>query len=178
MAKNTLKTVKFNDLDIALAKGIVENYLNDDGIDLESDEGCEAIPNNIAFFFQADTITTDLKSFVKRKIKGKDLTEGELSDMTLYMEKCHFSVFMYPIFERHSECDMSPLLEEFLPESLQEISECVFIPNVIDEDDSISILDVMKDLLNEGFIYVPTECAVKDYFKDYTIVAKNIPKLK
>lgn len=170
MTKETVETIKFNADDVKMSRKIVANYLK---YDTEDDVDPEApsfysVPNNIAFFFQASKRDMDSKTFAHHKFSEDDLKD----DFDNFQQKPSFAVFMYPKFERYSECEMIYLLETLLPDYLGEISECTFCLEL--DDEKVSAYDVFKDLVNKGFVYKSAECDLKDYFSKIKIVNKGL----
>lgn len=169
MSKNTINFLQFKASDVKLAKHISGEYVKYDGEDFDPESpSFHAVPNTISFFFSANKMNMSSEKFAKKKFNYKDMEE-ETGDV--FIDKPCFTVFMYPTLHRHSECDMSHLLDHFLPDFLDEITECTFAL-YLDEEEKISAYDTFKDLHSKGFVYNSEECDLADYFKTLKIVGK------
>ena len=148
---------KFDDSLVKAAKKIVKKYTDyeDDEFEVSPEmKGYDAIPNLISFFFLGeyppDTKITKEISF-----------------------NMDFSIFFSPVTDKYFDQHLQPLIADFIPEHFGEECECEFAPFYENEDEALTIREIMQKLLDRGFIYDVKRCDLQEYFKDYTIIPKS-----
>lgn len=147
---------KFDENLLKAGRKIVKKYTtyDEDELEITADmKGYEAIPNSIVFFFT-----------------GEYPPETKITkEIASYMD---FSIFFGPVTSDSFDQHMTTLIGDLLPDNYSEECECEFVPYYDNDDNALTIKEIMQELLDRGFIYDSKNCDLKNYFSDYSLVPK------
>lgn len=143
------------------AKKIVKKltkFFEDDekDIDISEMKGFDAIPSCFTFFFLGEGYKSDTK-----------ITEEINSNMD-------FSIFFSPITDKYYDQHLEHIIGNFLPDTYSEECECTFSSHFENDNEALTIKQILENLSEIGFIYDNKRCDLKNEFKDYTFIPKEI----
>lgn len=123
---------------IKKGKKLVQRYVEEyEEID-ESEEGYEAIPHSIVFFFCGIT----------------DPHQKLIDNFSLSV-----AVLMFPKDEDF-DGEMTGLVQSFIPSYLSEATECTFTTFFNDPNNALTAGEIKKELISRGFVYDPNQCSL------------------
>lgn len=123
---------------IAKGRKLVARYVDEDEEIDPSEEGYEAIPASIVFFFC-----------------GISDPHQKLTDNF----SLSIAVMMFPK-EGEFDGEMTGLIKDFLPEYFSEAAECTFTTSFEDPSDVLTPHEIKADLISRGFVYEPEHCSL------------------
>lgn len=133
------------------------DYDEDEEFEIQPEmKGYEAIPNCFRFFFVGDCYNLDTK-----------ITKEVYFEMK-------FAVFFSPITTECYDQHLDYIIGDFLPSYYNEECECQFTPHFENNEDALTIRQILEQLSEIGFIYEKELCDLKEDFKDYTFIPKKV----
>jgi hypothetical protein len=84
----------------------------------------------------------------------------------------NFAVFFSPTTTDCYDQHLEHVIGSFLPSYYNEECECQFTPYFENEEDVLTIRQILEKLSDIGFIYEKERCDLKEEFEDYTFIDK------
>jgi len=170
--KPLLCFTEFNPDFIQKADTIVKKYWSGDFDPDPYQEGFIAVPNLFSFYFCADEGYNNLKPEVIYKTRFPYLSEDENEDnLDFDSSKIHCAIFFQ--CSNNVNVSLANLFETLLPNYIFEVDDGAFVVSP-DENQHITLLEIMSLLTARGFIYDKENCDFKKFFKDLVVIKRPV----